>query len=93
MPATDPTPPPNHPWFRAKTYGWGWTPITWEGWAVQLGHVAACIGWVAYLLKDGDMPFDARRAILDLLPIVALTAVLIVICWLKGERPRWRWGK
>jgi uncharacterized membrane protein len=21
-----------------------------------------------------------------------LTAVLIAICWLKGEPPRWRWG-
>ena len=25
--------------------------------------------------------------------IVALTTVLIAICWLKGEPPRWRWGK
>lgn len=23
---------------------------------------------------------------------VVLTAVLIWICWLKGEPPRWRWG-
>jgi hypothetical protein len=23
----------------------------------------------------------------------ALTAVLIAICWLKGEPPRWRWGE
>ena len=25
--------------------------------------------------------------------IVALTALLIAICWLKGEPPRWRWGE
>jgi hypothetical protein len=25
--------------------------------------------------------------------IAALTGLLILICWLKGERPRWRWGK
>jgi hypothetical protein len=23
---------------------------------------------------------------------VGLTAVLIVVCALKGEKPRWRWG-
>jgi hypothetical protein len=24
--------------------------------------------------------------------IAALAALLIAICWLKGEKPRWRWG-
>jgi len=24
--------------------------------------------------------------------IAALTGLLILICWLKGEPPRWRWG-
>jgi len=23
----------------------------------------------------------------------ALTAVMIMVCWLKGEKPEWRWGK
>jgi hypothetical protein len=80
-------------WFKAKTYGWGWTPVTWQGWTVQLGHAALCIGWVVYLLKDGDVPFDAVQAVIDVSPIVALTALLIVVCWMKGERPRWRWGR
>jgi hypothetical protein len=25
--------------------------------------------------------------------VVALSALLFGICWLKGEPPRWRWGK
>lgn len=25
--------------------------------------------------------------------IVILVAVLIIVCLLKGEKPRWRWGK
>jgi hypothetical protein len=24
--------------------------------------------------------------------VATLTALLIAICWLKGEPPRWRWG-
>ena len=34
------------PWFRAKRFGWGWTPITWEGWLVTL------LGVVAFLAID-----------------------------------------
>ena len=21
-------------WFKAKTYGYGWTPATWQGWGI-----------------------------------------------------------
>jgi hypothetical protein len=27
-----------------------------------------------------------------LLSSVVLTVLLLIVCWLKGERPRWRWG-
>jgi hypothetical protein len=27
-----------------------------------------------------------------LVSVCGLTAVLIAICWWKGEPPRWRWG-
>jgi hypothetical protein len=30
--------------FRPKTYGYGATPITWEGWAVTIGIVVAMVG-------------------------------------------------
>ena len=26
-------------WFRPKSIGYGWTPITWEGWAITLGSM------------------------------------------------------
>ena len=74
-------------WFPAKTYGWGWgLPSSWQGWLV----IAAFIG----LLVAGSFAFPPRAA---LGPYLAYTAVLcgllIVVCWLKGEPPRWRWGK
>ena len=25
--------------------------------------------------------------------VLLLTGALIAICWIKGEPPRWRWGK
>jgi len=27
-----------------------------------------------------------------ILYVVGLTVLLIAICWVKGEPPRWRWG-
>jgi hypothetical protein len=24
--------------------------------------------------------------------VVGLSLLLVLICWLKGEKPRWRWG-
>ncbi|HVA15795.1 MAG TPA: hypothetical protein VNF99_21290 [Stellaceae bacterium] len=80
-------------WFRAKTYGWGWTPATWEGWAVMGVYVVLVAGWIAYLGARGHLSAGLDRALFIGLPIVVLTACLAVICWLKGERPGWRWGK
>ena len=30
------------PWFRPKRIGWGWSPASWQGWAV-LAAVAAVL--------------------------------------------------
>lgn len=74
-------------WFRAKTYGWGWgLPLVWQGWVV----------FATYFVLLG---FGIVNMYAELLPIpyvpffVVITAALVLICWLKGEKPRWRWGK
>lgn len=38
-------------WFRPKTFGFGWTPVTWEGWAVTLGAVLLVVGAVQLLAR------------------------------------------
>jgi hypothetical protein len=73
-------------WFPAKRYGWGWgPPSSWQGWAV----LAAFAG----LLVVGFLVFPPSREIAPFVAYVALLcALLVAICWLKGEPPRWRWG-
>ena len=73
-------------WFPAKTYGWGWgPPSTWQGWLV-LGLYLA--GMVALALA-----LDLETQIVEFLVGVAvLTTALLVVCWVKGEPPKWRWG-
>jgi hypothetical protein len=83
-------------WFRAKRYGWGWTPATWEGWAVMAVYVVIVIAWEIYLARDQQafvgQPISAIAWRAAVPPIVS-TAILVPTCWIKGERPRWRWGK
>ena len=73
-------------WFPAKRYGWGWgPPVVWQGWAVLAVFVLALTaGAVWWLPKLQTTEF--------VLYSFALAAVLVLVCWLKGERPRWRWG-
>jgi len=79
-------------WFRARRYGWGWTPVTWQGWAITLAYAIAVAGWAVYELRTGrQQPISAIWP--GLLDLPLLTALLVAICWIKGERPRWRWGK
>jgi hypothetical protein len=73
-------------WFPAKRYGWGWgPPVRWQGWAVLAVYAVllAVSAWI-YLPSDDVAAFLACA--------VALTIALVVVIWLKGERPRWRWG-
>ena len=35
-------PMPQKLWFKAKLYGWGWYPCSWEGWGKPPGRAAAC---------------------------------------------------
>jgi hypothetical protein len=84
----------NKLWFRARDYGWGWTPVSVEGWLVMLAFVVG-IGFGASFyvsrLKTGTDPQTAT--ILFLLWVAVLVAALITIAWATGERPRWRWGR
>lgn len=73
-------------WFPAKRYGWGWgPPCTWQGWVVLVIYLVLIVGGIPFIqATKGDIAYVAY--------VLALTVVLVAVCWLKGERPRWRWG-
>jgi hypothetical protein len=77
-------------WFRAKDYGWGWYPSSWEGWTVLLVWAGLFIA-VFVGLDESSRSFG--DALLTYLPrIIVLTGFLILVCWKTGERPTWRWA-
>ena len=74
-------------WFLAKRYGWGWgLPTTWQGWAVMIFYL------ILITLSVYIFPPDKKRA-LFMSSVILLNILLVVVCWIKGEPPKWRWGK
>ncbi len=76
-------------WFKAKFYGWGWTPAKWQGWVSVLVYVLVVVA-LAFSVR----PHHGDDVVIFnfLLLILILTVALIVLCYWKGEKPRWRWG-
>jgi hypothetical protein len=73
-------------WFAAKRYGWGWgLPLTWEGWAVY------ALWFAAFLIVIPFLGFRVHR-LEHVAVVVGMVAILIGICYWKGEPPRWRRG-
>jgi len=68
-------------WFKPKRYGYGATPVTWQGWAVALGTVLAMVA-VSLYLRLALLLFDAA----------AVTALVIVSYRKTDGGWCWRWG-
>jgi len=76
-------------WFKRKTYGWGWTPTTKEGWFVIFIYIILVLLFACTIDKNSP----AKEVIFTgILPITLLTVTLIRICYKKGEKPKWSWG-
>lgn len=82
---------PKKLWFKAKTYGWGWTPVTWQGWLI-LAIYLFCVAHYARDVGSQGMPTIHRFAYF-FVGLGGLTSLLVWICYKKGERPRWSWGR
>lgn len=76
-------------WFKAKNYGWGWRPVTWQGWVVTLGFMVLIL--FNSLKIDATVPATGNAIKTILLQNLVYVIILIMICYITGERPEWRW--
>ena len=78
-------------WFRQKSFSYGATPNTWQGWTLTL--VGAVLIFLV-VMEAKQIP-DHRTSVLVALSGVAIISVaLSYIAWLKTEGGwRWRSGK
>ena len=73
-------------WFPAKRYGWGWGfPSAWQGRVVLAVYIALILA-AAAVFAPAHVPGRFAAC------LVALTCLLVAVCWVTGEPPRWRWG-
>ena len=78
-------------WFVRKTYGWGWTPSSWQGWvATMLGISALILNAYRFV---GEHSGGATSLVFLIVENTALALLFILLCYLTGERPKWQWGK
>ena len=70
------------PWFGPKRFGWGWTPVTWQGWLVVIAFVAAIVLTGVYL-----------RGAMRILVEIVLIVILLAVSWLTSDRTGSMWGR
>ncbi|OYY71573.1 hypothetical protein [Sphingomonas sp. 28-63-12] len=70
-------------WFAPKMFGLGATPVTWQGWALVAGFLAAVLGLARWVADDAT----------KIAAIFAITLPFVVVVWLKTDGGwRWHWG-
>lgn len=81
-------------WFRAKYFGWGWFPITWQGWLTLLLYVAAIYESASVYTHHFQKDFRPEwfETLVFAVAVLVYSAIFIKICYLRGEKPGWRWG-
>lgn len=77
-------------WFKAKTYGWGWTPTGWQGWTVVFAYIVILSGLFFYFAGKSNSDIDTLKNFA--IAYVPATSLLFYICVKKGEKPKWKWG-
>jgi hypothetical protein len=71
-------------WFPAKRFGFGWgLPCRWQGWLTMVLYLGVVVG-ASVLFPDG------HHALAHVSVFVVATALLVLVCVLKGEPPRGR---
>ena len=78
-------------WFKAKMYGWGWYPVSWEGWVITFLYTASIL--VQTFNLDGAVHSGSDFLISFSIPFITNTIFLLIICHARGEKPKWRWGE
>jgi len=74
-------------WFRQKTFGYGATPNTWEGWTLT---VIICLCLFGVVLLGPVIRDNTIRALWMVLGIAVTVGVFIFIAYRTTEGG-WRW--
>lgn len=75
-------------WFRAKLFGLGWYPISWQGWLLTIIYDAAIVG---FIVRADIASHSVSDALLSFaVPFLVLSVLYLAICYATGELPVWK---
>lgn len=81
----------NEYWFKPKRYGYGATPVTWEGWALTAAAIVVIFlaSWLVSTSGRADPALGFVWA--------AIIGASVIGLWVVSRRKtdgvwRWRWG-
>ena len=79
-------------WFRPKSFGYGATPVTWEGWLLTLGSmvVTGAAILVAILAEVHTWPNRHISQVICLIVVAVTQFATIIVSRLKTSED-WRW--
>lgn len=82
-------------WFKRKLYGWGWVPVSKEGWLVVLGFIGVLLLNGFYFASKISTNGEPTTFDLSLFFGVLIISIILLfwICYKKGEKPQWSWGR
>ncbi len=77
-------------WFKARKYGYGWTPVTLEGWVTVVIYIVVSI--YAFVEVHKDYPTLKQNIIAAIPTFAFVTLILLLILYKKGEPLKWPWN-
>jgi hypothetical protein len=83
----------NEYWFKSKRFGWGFVPISWEGWLMVFILVGLMM-LSGYLNNIFTEPVSIKDSFAFLFDVALIILASMPIHLKKSkDKPRWRWGK
>jgi O-antigen/teichoic acid export membrane protein len=81
----------SHYWFKPKRYGYGATPVTWEGWALTVAVVVVVAGSLVGVNRLVDRSDGVAWLVWAAL-MAAMVLWLVRFSWRRTDGEwRWRW--
>lgn len=78
-------------WFKRKRYGYGWVPVTWQGWTVVGSYIVLLFAG-SLLLQDAPKDALSWQLLIYFVGLAVITILLLLITRATGPTAKWRWG-
>lgn len=78
--------------MKRRRYGWGWTPVTWQGWLLIGAQIAIILIAATFLPSKPAQPTLGELIAFFAILVLAI-ATIVVVALISSPKPAWRWGK